>query len=422
MTTFFRALFATLLLAASALAGPSLTTIQDVIYKADGTRFNGLLTISWSSFETPDGTAIATQMTTVKVVDGNLRVQLVPNTTSSPAVFYSVVYNADGRVQFSETWAVPPSAVALRLRDVRVEMPQTTGDTGGAPIAESDVIGLVADLGARPVKGAGYAAGRVAVVNPLGALDSVSGTAGDCVHVDGSSAPCGGVSTSFVDGDVPTGIVDGANPLFTLTGTPNPASSLAVYRNGLLQRLGVDYTASSRAIQFTPAATPQPGDTLLASYRLGGTGTGAALLFPNPQVLCSGTGATINSTSFGSLGTCAVPAGVLAGGDRVEIQFDLEHQGVTSGFTFEVIWGGTTILQRDGAAGDVLVTGRANGGLFAGGARFGAQSWGTTLPFNATVAGASDPFTGGLTIDFEGKMGQAGETLALRNFTVVRLP
>ena len=30
------------------LAGPPLTTIQDVLYKADGARFNGTLTISWT--------------------------------------------------------------------------------------------------------------------------------------------------------------------------------------------------------------------------------------------------------------------------------------------------------------------------------------------------------------------------------------
>jgi hypothetical protein len=46
-----RALLAGGLLATSAVAVPPLTTIQDVLYKADGTRFNGTLTISWSSFD-----------------------------------------------------------------------------------------------------------------------------------------------------------------------------------------------------------------------------------------------------------------------------------------------------------------------------------------------------------------------------------
>ena len=107
-----RLFLAAVWLATSAFALPPLTTIQDVLYKADGTRFNGNLSISWTSFEAIDRSAIAQRSTTVVVVDGNLRVQLVPTTTATPSAFYSVKYSSDGRIQFSETWAVP-SSVAL---------------------------------------------------------------------------------------------------------------------------------------------------------------------------------------------------------------------------------------------------------------------------------------------------------------------
>src|ERR1039458_1646992 len=117
---FTRSILAAALLASSALAAPPLTTIQDVLYKADGTRFNGTVTINWSSFTAADQSAIATQVLTVKIVDGNLRVQLVPNATVTPAAYYIAKYNADGRVQFEETWSVPASAQPVRLRDVRV--------------------------------------------------------------------------------------------------------------------------------------------------------------------------------------------------------------------------------------------------------------------------------------------------------------
>jgi hypothetical protein len=50
------------------------------------------------------------QLITVKVVNGRLNVQLLPNTSSDPVAFYSVTYHSAGRVQFRETWAVPPSA------------------------------------------------------------------------------------------------------------------------------------------------------------------------------------------------------------------------------------------------------------------------------------------------------------------------
>ena len=56
---------------------------------------------------------------------------------------------------------LPASTRPLRLRDVR--MAASGGSSGGAsnetagPIYESDVVGLIADLGARPVKAPTFA-------------------------------------------------------------------------------------------------------------------------------------------------------------------------------------------------------------------------------------------------------------------------
>ena len=96
-------------------AGPSVMAIPE-----------NCLTISWNSFQAVDNSAIVTQSTTVKVVDGNLRVQLVPSTTATPAGAYSVTYNSDGRIQFQERWAVPSSTQPLRVRDVRLTSPAAT--------------------------------------------------------------------------------------------------------------------------------------------------------------------------------------------------------------------------------------------------------------------------------------------------------
>jgi hypothetical protein len=427
---FVRSFFGVALLAVTALAGPPLTTIQDVLYKADGTRFNGNLTIAWSSFQAVDRSAIVTQTTSVKVVDGSLRVQLVPTTSATPAVYYTVTYNSDGRIQFKETWAVPSSAQPLRVRDVRTAGPSGSASGGQAgsdtaasrPIDESDVVGLIADLGVRPTKGPGYASGRVAVVNATGSRESAAGSPSDCVRVDGSSGPSGESAPAFVDGDSPSGIVDGANITFSLSSMPDPVSSLAVYRNGLLQKIGQDYDLNGRDLQFVPAAAPQPGDTLLASYRLSGTGTAAPLIFPNAQVLCSGMGASTNGAALTSIGACVIPAGVLVAGDRLAIHFDFAHQGSASGFSFEVRWGGSAVLHRDAAAGDALATGRADVALTATGAQSSAQSWGTLLPFAASVSTASGSFTGGLTVDFQAAAGQSQDVVTLRNFSVLRFP
>jgi len=88
-----------------------------VCWRQDGSAFvsgggvasDGNLSISWTSFAAIYRSAIAQLSTTVVVVDGNLRVQVVPNTTATRSAFYSVKYLSDGRIQFSETWAVPSS-------------------------------------------------------------------------------------------------------------------------------------------------------------------------------------------------------------------------------------------------------------------------------------------------------------------------
>ena len=183
-----RSLCAVALLAGFSAAAPTLTTIQDVLYKADGTRFNGTLSISWNSFQTADNSAIVMQTATVKVIDGNLRVQLAPSTTGDPAIVYSVTYNSDGRVQFQENWSVPPSTTPLRIRDVRVAASADSSTSGGAdtggsltgPIPESQVTGLIADLGARPTKGPGFAAGRTAIVDASGLVETATGNPTDC--------------------------------------------------------------------------------------------------------------------------------------------------------------------------------------------------------------------------------------------------
>ena len=66
------------LFAIGGVAAPFLTTIQDTLYKADGTRFNGVAFIEWKSFQTADSTQIATHSVTVIIVNGQLRVRLVP--------------------------------------------------------------------------------------------------------------------------------------------------------------------------------------------------------------------------------------------------------------------------------------------------------------------------------------------------------
>jgi hypothetical protein len=268
---FVRSGAACALLSAIAWGQPNLTTVSDVLFKADGTRFNGLAQFTWVSFESGNGSNIAQQSTTIRIIDGNLFVQLTPTTDAVPPAQYSVKYSSDGKIQFQETWAVPSSTATLRVRDVRTTQPIFPSGGGGGvggltEILESDVTGLAEDLAARALKGPGFTNSRTAVINDTGGLEGAVGSGSDCMRVDGSSAPCG-AAIVFVDEEVPAGAVDGANGAFTIGSVPVPVSSLHLFRNGLLQKTGFDYSLSGSTVTFVSAAVPQPGDTILASYR-----------------------------------------------------------------------------------------------------------------------------------------------------------
>jgi hypothetical protein len=217
--------------------------------------------------------------------------------------------------------------------------------------------------------------------------------------------------------------VDGANSEFGLSAVPNPAGSLSVYRNGILQKAGEDFTLTGTTVHFATAASPQPGDTLLASYRTADTDAiGAAPATTSPRVVCSGSGLNTQSTTLGSIGSCVIPAGMLLPGDRVEIRFDASHQGSAGGFSLELRWGSTTVAHRDATAGEILVSGRDDATILASGAQTSSQTWGTTLSFGATAGSAADTSGNGLTITLFGAVAQAADSVTLNNFTVLRIP
>src|SRR5580698_4576717 len=112
-------------------AAPALTTIQDTIYKADGTRFNGTAVISWMPFDASDDSKIGLQTLTTQIVNGSLFIQLVPNSNAVPVNTYTVQYSSSGRSQFTEVWSVPPSTTPLRVKDVRVTAAATGSGGSG---------------------------------------------------------------------------------------------------------------------------------------------------------------------------------------------------------------------------------------------------------------------------------------------------
>lgn len=348
----------------SAASAPALTTIQDVLYKADGSRFNGVAVIEWKGFEAADATVVPTQMVTVQIRSGNLRVQLVPTTNVSNGAYYFVRYNSDGKIQFTEIWAVRPSVAPLKLRDVRISR--------------------------------------------------------DSILAPGFQT----LMPGFVDSETPAGVVDGSNAVFTLSQTPAPPASLALYRNGLLQKAGLDFTLSGNTITFAAESAPRSGDILLASYRLAeGSGGGSTSGAPAPEVLCSAAGESTNSTSPSALGSCFVPAAALSEGSRIEARYEFQQQGGTEGFIAQVVWGGSTVLTRGVLPGEQFLSGRSEFGLTGGRAQWTTASWGSLSPLSASLGEAMDDWSQGVLVTFLGQLSQAGGgSVRLRNFTVLRYP
>jgi len=407
------------------LAAPPLTRIRDTIYNASGTRFNGTVTIEWRSFDASDGSFIGKNRLRVDVVDGFLNVRLVPTTSALSSAYYSVKYVSNGIGQFTEAWAVPPSAETLRVTNVRIADPLLNPGGGAGDSVEveiADVIGLQDELDLRPLKSPNFTSNRAVISSDSGELDVAIGNPEDCVRVDGSSGPCGTGSggtgsvtvVTFVDGETPAGSVNGVNNTFTLAQTPVPYASLLLYRNGVLQRRTSDYTITGNSIQFLAGAIPQTGDTLVASYRTSGT-TGV--------ILCTGSGGSTSSTGSTSLGTCTIPANLLVAGERLDIRYDFSHTGTLTGFTYQALFGGTTLISRMASATTSVVTGFSNIGFYTGGGQWSGQSWGTNLLLEADIGTTSENLTVPVVIDFRASMASTTtESVTLRNFTVTRYP
>ena len=415
-------------MAGIAAGQPALTTIQDIIYRADGTRFNGTMFIDYKSFQGGDTSNIATAHLTLPIVNGVLKVALVPTTTASAGAQYNITYNSQGRNQFTEIWAVPPSSLILRVRDVRVSQGTVVGPPPVTTAVQiSDVTGLVNQLAIRPQAGVGFAVGRAAIINSSGQIDAATGNLSDCVRVDGSSGPCGsgggsGVLAQFSDGEVPTGAVNGANTAFTLSFAPSPQASLDLYRNGLLMKLGIDYALNGNVVTFVTAATPQIGDLLIANYRYANPGNPLGTLTA-AQVVCSSAGSSTSATSLTQVGSCTIPAGLLGAGDRIEVQFQYAHGGTGTGFTGEIHWGGRTVFSRAAASSEVGLSGRITVGLYSGAQSWDTQSWGASSAPAASLGSATEDITQNVTVSLRGQMaGTTSDSIILRNFTVIRYP
>ena len=162
--------------------GPALTTISGTVYRADGTAASGTVLVSWPSFQTAEGNAVAAGNLSVTLRPlGAFTAQLVPNVGASPAgTYYVVVFQLDDGTVRTEYWAVPatsPTTIAAVL---------TTPGTGlgnlavtqqyvNAAVANRAIDAAVVHLaGTETISGTKHFAVPPALPAPAGATDAAN--------------------------------------------------------------------------------------------------------------------------------------------------------------------------------------------------------------------------------------------------------
>ena len=227
---------------------------------------------------------------------------------------------------------------------------------------------------------------------------------------------------SYSDAEVPSGIINGLNQIFTVANTPSPVSSVEVYHNGILMQQGVDYTISGATFTFSSAAAPQVGDIVLVNYRYANPNNPVGTLTA-AQVVCSSVGTSTTSTVASTLGTCTFPAGFLGTGDRIEVRYHFTHAGTSSGFTPQVVFGGTPVLSQTGSVADSAFAGTLSFAINASTQPWSGENWGSSTAFAAALGATFVNTTQSLTISFLGQVSSAtGDSVALGSFSVVRFP
>jgi len=162
--------------------GPALTTISGTVYRADGTAASGTVLVSWPSFQTAEGNAVAAGNLSVTIRPlGAFSAQLVPNVGASPAgTYYVVVFQLDDGTVRTEYWAVPatsPTTIAAVLTTPGTGLGNlaVTQEYVNAAVANRAIDAAVVHLaGTETISGTKHFAVPPALPTPAGATDAAN--------------------------------------------------------------------------------------------------------------------------------------------------------------------------------------------------------------------------------------------------------
>lgn len=249
--------------------GPTLTTVADTVYRADGTPANGTLLISWPAFVTADSHTVAAGATSANLgSNGSFSVQLAPNANATPqGVVYQVVYQlSDGTVK-TEYWLV-----ATTSPETIAQVRTVVGSSNGAgPLATQSYVNaaltnVVHITGAETITGT-----KTFSVAPTLPPPTQSAQAVNKAYVDASVANTGAGNFVMKSGDTMTGSL-------TLPGDPTaPLQASTKHYVDVNTALKADLVGGTVPVTELGNGLANNGVCLHGDSTWGGCGTGTGL-------------------------------------------------------------------------------------------------------------------------------------------------
>lgn len=259
-----------LLLFSLGAAAQNTTTVTGTMTDPAGDLLSGSCSLqAVGPFTAASGWHVIGAPTVVTFSGGALAAPVAPTDSASPSgtQYYKVTcavpqQTVNGRLVGPYSWGprywvVPTSATSMDIGTVEMASPPTSP---AWMIQWPQLAQNGAQIGQGPIwNGSSWQPGVANV--------PFTGPPADGQYIRWNAARSAWQPVTFADQETVGGTIDGANVAFTLANPPSPAAGLVLFRNGVVQKNGLDYTLAGNTITFVTAATPYPGDVLLAWYR-----------------------------------------------------------------------------------------------------------------------------------------------------------
>jgi hypothetical protein len=328
---------------------PALTTINDTVYRADGTAAAGQLVITWPAFTTADNKPVAAGEKTLTLgANGVLNTQLAPNEGARPAgSYYKVVYKLSDGTTATEYWTVP-STTPTKVGAIRATVvpAQVAAQLVTRQYVDSVLTGPSSDLvhksTAETISGA-----KTFTTAPLVPTPANAGEATNKSYVDVQTAailhvqPDPGAANNFLTGITSAGVITKAQPAFA-----NISGTLGVAQGGTGQTTYTkgDVLAAANSTTLNKLAVGSDGQVLTAdSTQTNGVKWATVSTLLDYQKAGS---AIVGDGTDKPVFTYTLPGSTLGAGKGVRIVTEMQHSTGTGSVNYKIFFGSTQLLSQ----------------------------------------------------------------------------